>query len=763
MRAASAVGAPAGRRRRRAQRPARAAAPAPCGTCGSSSTTDRRTGTVALRGLSPRRGAAARRSRCWAATARARARCCASPPGCSRPIGGPCAPTERSRCCCRLRPTTCCTSASWTSCPRTSRRRRCASWGWTALERARPARPVRRRAPAPCARHRAGRTRDRRRETRRRSSRSTSRRAAWTRRASASSPSASGAWRRRAPRCSSPPTTSSSRRAPRAAACCSASGRVVADGATREILSGGRYFTTEVARVLGPEARRRAGGGGRVAARAEGAAPQARHRGAGMSWQAGSALIVSLAARGGHPLVREPPPDREAGRAGGRAGRARGRRARAVRGGAERAGHHRRRAAVGLRPRSRARLHGRRPRRACVEPLPRPGAVDSLADGGVGRGRPRRRAARVARGPAAGPLAAGRRLRAWRALPSAPGWTCSRSRASRRRPRRDGYIAIADAVAAVQRRARDRQLRPVRSSSAPRSCGCWSASAGGCTCGGTPLRRRGARAPRDDHDAACADDRARGARSDRDRGAAARCATACGTWSGRRTPTADSAARRARHRASSITGWAVLGLEAAGRHPLDVRSGARTPIDFIRAGARLAGGDRGAGTHDPRGARRRARPAALRRTGPARRPGAQAPAGRLVLGSVELDRVRDHVAARERPVHRLRGRAPRRLPGWPASKTTTAASRTRPAAAAASWTRPEPRCRAWPRRARRRGRVVDARRAYLRAPRTRTAASVSPRARARTRSRPRGPSRASSRPAARRPHSGAAGRRRWHT
>ena len=32
------------------------------------------------------------------------------------------------------------------------------------------------------------------------------------------------------------------------------SGRVVADGATREVLSGGRYFTTEVARVLGPEA-----------------------------------------------------------------------------------------------------------------------------------------------------------------------------------------------------------------------------------------------------------------------------------------------------------------------------------------------------------------------------------------------------------------------------------------------------------------------------------------------------------------------------
>ena len=33
-----------------------------------------------------------------------------------------------------------------------------------------------------------------------------------------------------------------------------------------------------------------------------------------------------------------------------------------------------------------------------------------------------------------------------------------------------------------------------------------------------------------------------------------------------------------------VTGWTVLGLEAAGRHPLDMRSGKRTPIDFIRAG-----------------------------------------------------------------------------------------------------------------------------------------------------------------------------------
>lgn len=35
-----------------------------------------------------------------------------------------------------------------------------------------------------------------------------------------------------------------------------------------------------------------------------------------------------------------------------------------------------------------------------------------------------------------------------------------------------------------------------------------------------------------------------------------------------------------------ITGWTVLGLEAAGRHPLDVKKGGRTPIDFMRSRAR---------------------------------------------------------------------------------------------------------------------------------------------------------------------------------
>jgi energy-coupling factor transport system substrate-specific component len=34
---------------------------------------------------------------------------------------------------------------------------------------------------------------------------------------------------------------------------------------------------------------------------------------------------------------------------------------------------------------------------------------------------------------------------------------------------------------------------------------------------------------------------------------------------------------------AAITGWAMLGLEAAGRHPLDVARNGRTPVDFLRA------------------------------------------------------------------------------------------------------------------------------------------------------------------------------------
>ena len=63
-----------------------------------------------------------------------------------------------------------------------------------------------------------------------------------------------------------------------------------------------------------------------------------------------------------------------------------------------------------------------------------------------------------------------------------------------------------------------------------------------------------------------------------------------------------------------ITGWTVLGLEAAGRHPLDVTKGGRTPIDFMRARAAGAERDRRAGAH---GARACAAPGSTRVASPA--------------------------------------------------------------------------------------------------------------------------------------------------
>ena len=53
-------------------------------------------------------------------------------------------------------------------------------------------------------------------------------------------------------------------------------------------------------------------------------------------------------------------------------------------------------------------------------------------------------------------------------------------------------------------------------------------------------------------------------------------------WSRSRTPTAASAPRPATTRAPEMTGWAMLGLEAAGRNPLDVARGGHTPVDFLR-------------------------------------------------------------------------------------------------------------------------------------------------------------------------------------
>ena len=94
---------------------------------------ERRLGGVRRWNRGPARAAARRRlrakpSRCWGATAPGRARCCAPRRGWSRPRAGGSAPAVKSRCCCRRPGTTCCTSASWTSCRRGAPRRCCTSW-----------------------------------------------------------------------------------------------------------------------------------------------------------------------------------------------------------------------------------------------------------------------------------------------------------------------------------------------------------------------------------------------------------------------------------------------------------------------------------------------------------------------------------------------------------------------------------------------------------------------------------------------------------
>ena len=104
---------------------------------------------------------------------------------------------------------------------------------------------------------------------------------------------------------------------------------------------------------------------------------------------------------------------------------------------------------------------------------------------------------------------------------------------------------------------------------------------------------------------------------------------------------------RATTPAPSMTGWAMLGLEAAGRNPLDVASGGTTPVDFLR-GTRLRGARapatsparsspcEGAGV-DPRefGGRNLVARAA-----------GQAPRQRLLRRLAELDRLRGDRAAR---------------------------------------------------------------------------------------------------------------------
>ena len=68
-----------------------------------------------------------------------------------------------------------------------------------------------------------------------------------------------------------------------------------------------------------------------------------------------------------------------------------------------------------------------------------------------------------------------------------------------------------------------------------------------------------------------------------------------------------------------MTGWAMLGMEAAGVNPLDVRRAGNTPVSYLRRNAGRRHLDRRPRADDHRPRRRRRRPAQLRRTRPRRR------------------------------------------------------------------------------------------------------------------------------------------------
>ena len=406
-------------------------------------------------------------------------------------------------------------------------------------------------------------------------SRSTSRRAAWTRRASASSPSASR--RLAAAGAAVLVATHDVEFAARAARRCVllGRGRVVADGSTREVLSGGRYFTTEVARVLGPDAERRAAGGGRVAARAALASAargsRCAHELAGRQ-RAGRSLA---AVAGMLWYERRRPPAKLVALVAALAALAVAARVLF--------------AAV---PNVQGTTDVALLSGYVLGPAPgfMVGALAALASNvflGQGPWTPWQMVGWGAAGLGGALLAslAGRQLGRW------PLAVCCGACGPRLR-RVDGPVHAHQlrggdldgrvhrdrhAVAPVQRRARDRQLRPLRSPSARRSCGCWSASAAGCTCAGrrsTPAARaarRRSRPARADGRAERLHGRGRSTASVRD-----------GVRYLERAQNADGGFGGAPRQASSqlITGWTVLGLEAA-RPPSARRAQRRADADRL--------------------------------------------------------------------------------------------------------------------------------------------------------------------------------------
>ena len=161
-------------------------------------------------------------------------------------------------------------------------------------------------------------------------------------------------------------------------------GEVIADGTPAEVLAGGWHFSTEVARVLG-------GAGGALTP--EQGAAVARAGAGDVSWQVASFAVLALVLAAGFAWYeRRRPPARVVALVAALA-------ALAVVGRLAFAAIPNVKPTTdivlfaGLRARRGARLRGGRDHRAGVEHLPRPGPVDGVADGGVGRRRRGRRGA----------------------------------------------------------------------------------------------------------------------------------------------------------------------------------------------------------------------------------------------------------------------------------------------------------------------------------------------------------------------------------
>ena len=227
---------------------------------------------------------------------------------------------------------------------------------------------------------------------------------------------------------------------------------------------------------------------------------------------------------------------------------------------------------TGLRARRRARLRGRRGGRARVQPLPRSGAVDAVADGRLGRSpgclAPRRARVGAHWGASASRSAAASRALVYGAM-NLSLWVSTPATT----PGRSWQYYLVDVVP-VQRRARARQRRCSRSRSGRRWCGALPRFR-------TRFEVTWRPAP------AAADARRRAARGDavvlpasaRPR---SRRGGACATSSARRTPTAVSGRRRAAlHPAPHGLGRDRPG----GGRPQPARRRARRaqPVDYMRA------------------------------------------------------------------------------------------------------------------------------------------------------------------------------------